>query len=536
MKIKYFLFIIILIINTPAKAQTLLDSCLTDSLPVLTIASQWKILSNSISAPSNVPSTQCTYQYLNLPAFPSAKWISCISSWTIFAYVTNPDDSISFRKEFRLCHYDTLNLKFTVKRDNYCTVYLDGLILLKDTPVWNTTYYDVGTLIDTIVYLNAGIHQLTITDYNRNSFTGTNGFGLLVGGFMKANNSTIIRDSSACTNVSCCVLPTYTISGDTVLCSGESTALTASGSLTFNWSGGINNGIPFIPLTSSTYTLTASDTSGCSDSTLVSVLVNSLPSVTANASPQNVCTGHPTTLTGGGANGYTWTGGINNGVPFTPLSANTYTVTGTDANGCSKTSSIAIALLPNPTVTAQANPPTLCQGATTVLAGNGASSYTWTGGVANNTSFTPPASATYTVTGTAANGCTATATQSVTVNPLPLVTANANPANVCQGNPTTLTGGGATSYTWSGGASNGVPFVPAATATYTVTGTNALGCSATKTVTVIVNSLPSVTANASPQNVCTGHPTTLTGGGATSYAWTGGINNGIPFTPLSANS
>ncbi|GBL35771.1 hypothetical protein EMGBS15_13660, partial [Filimonas sp.] len=42
---------------------------------------------------------------------------------------------------------------------------------------------------------------------------------------------------------------------------------------------------------------------------------------------------------------------------------------------------------------------------------------------------------------------------------------------------TILSGGGATSYSWSGGITNGLPFIPGATATYTVTGTDANGCS-----------------------------------------------------------
>ncbi len=74
------------------------------------------------------------------------------------------------------------------------------------------------------------------------------------------------------------------------------------------------------------------------------------------------------------------------------------------------------------------------------------------------------------------------------INPL-TVTANATATSVCAGTPVTLTGGGAASYTWTGGITNGVAFIPTATAVYSLTGT-AGGCSSTVTKTITVNPLP----------------------------------------------
>ncbi|MEY8861382.1 hypothetical protein, partial [Tenacibaculum singaporense] len=117
-------------------------------------------------------------------------------------------------------------------------------------------------------------------------------------------------------------------------------------------------------------------------------------------------------------------------------------------------------------------------------------------------SFVPTATTTYTVTGTDANGCENTAQVTITVNPLPTVTANASATTVCAGESVTLTGGGADSYVWDNGVSDGVSFVPTATTTYTVTGTDANGCENTAQVTITVNPLPTVTANASATTVC----------------------------------
>ncbi len=75
----------------------------------------------------------------------------------------------------------------------------------------------------------------------------------------------------------------------------------------------------------------------------------------------------------------------------------------------------------------------------------------------------------------------------------PIVTANASADSVCPGTSITLNGGGADYYTWTGEATNGVAFAaPAATTTYTVTGTTA-GCSTTATKTITVNPLPTAT-------------------------------------------
>lgn len=51
--------------------------------------------------------------------------------------------------------------------------------------------------------------------------------------------------------------PAPVIFGDWVVCSGDSVTLTAVGGNTFSWSNGITNGTPFLPLTTNTYTVTA---------------------------------------------------------------------------------------------------------------------------------------------------------------------------------------------------------------------------------------------------------------------------------------
>ncbi|MCE3278620.1 MAG: Protein of unknown function precursor [Bacteroidetes bacterium] len=78
--------------------------------------------------------------------------------------------------------------------------------------------------------------------------------------------------------------------------------------------------------------------------------VNPLPVVGINASSTTVCQGTDITLNGTGAVSYTWTDGVNDNVSFAPASTHTYTVTGTDANGCEDTETVDITVNQLPSV------------------------------------------------------------------------------------------------------------------------------------------------------------------------------------------
>lgn len=354
-------------------------------------------------------------------------------------------------------------------------------------------------------------------------------------------------DASGCTNtavasVTVNPLPTVTAiatPGSTV-CSGQSVTLNGAGASSYTWTGGVSDGVPFTATATTSYTVTGTDGNGCTNTSGITINVNALPTITILSSPgTTICDGSQVTLTGTGATSYSWTGGVINGNPFIPTSTSSYTVTGTDGNGCQNSASVTITVNPVPTVSFTAVPSTsVCAGSSVTLSGTGATSYSWTGSVTDGVAFTPASTASYTVTGTDASGCTNTASVTITVNPLPAVGATATPGtSICSGSPVTLNGSGASSYAWSGGVTDGNSFVPPSTNTYTVTGTDAFGCTGTSTITVTVNPLPTVGATASPSSsVCAGSSVTLNGTGATSYTWSGGVSDGVPFTPPSTAS
>lgn len=288
------------------------------------------------------------------------------------------------------------------------------------------------------------------------------------------------------------------------------------------------------PVGTTVYTLNATTTFGavsCSSSATTSVTI-ALPNVDAGPN-QSACGGSSVTLSGSGAVSYTWDNGISNGVAFTPASTMTYTVTGTDGNGCQNTDQVTVTVGPLPVIDA-GSPQSVCPGTPVTLNGSGGVSNTWNNGVTNGVAFTPAATTTYTITGTDGNGCQNTDNVTVTVNALPSIDAGSSQA-VCAGGQVTLNGSGGVSYTWNNGVSNGVAFTPASTTTYTVTGTSAQGCQNTDQVTVTVNALPSIDAG-SPQSVCTGGQVTLNGSGGVSYTWNNGVTNGVAFTPASTTT
>jgi len=533
----------------------------------------------------------------------------------------------------------------------------------------------------------------------------TNGIAFTPGSTGNTTYTVTGTDGNNCVNTSTVdvlvnTLPTVVANANSIsLCDGASLTLTGSGASSYTWDNSVTDGVAFTPAVGTVnYTVTGTDGNSCQNTDVIAVTVNALPTVVANASSIAVCDGDPVTLTGSGATSYSWTGGITDGVAFTPpVGVNNYTLIGTDGNTCTNTDAVTVTVtaiddpsfnyatgstycasgtdpiatitglgggtfsidnggtingadgtvdldasgigayvityttngtcptstttninittapdatfgytLPSycatgnttvvypvgssggafsatpaglainssdgsidlstssagvytvtntivasggcaadmatttievfalPTVTASSTLPSICDGGSVTFTGGGASSYIWDNGVVDGAAFTPGATGntTYTVTGTDGNTCSNTATVDVLVNTLPTVVASANSITLCDGASLTLTGSGAASYTWDNSVIDGVSFSPAVgTVNYTVTGTDANTCVNTDQISVTVNALPTIVANASSIAVCDGDPVILTGSGATSYTWTGGVTDGVAFTP-----
>lgn len=109
--------------------------------------------------------------------------------------------------------------------------------------------------------------------------------------------------------------------------------------------------------------------------------------------------------------------------------------------------------------------------------------------------------------------------------------------SICMGDAVTLIGIGASSYSWDNGILDAEAFVPTSTTSYKVIGTDDYGCDYDTTITIVVNSLPNVGILVNPSiHVCLGSNVTLSGTGASSYQWGGGITNATSFIPSKSPS
>jgi len=404
-----------------------------------------------------------------------------------------------------------------------------------------------GSLLLTAPLGTGNTYQWQLNSSNIPSATGNTYTATVNGNYrvIITNGLCIYTTSATAVTINSSLLATITPSGPTTFCQGNNVVLNANAGsgYTYQWSQNGTNivaatGVSYTASAAGNYSVEITNSGSCSSSASITIAVNALPSVTASStpSPATVCAGSSVTLTGSGTTSYAWSGGISNGTSFIPASTLTYTVTGTDANGCVNTATrlVTVNALPSVTASSSPSPAIVCAGSSVILTGSGATSYAWSGGISNGTSFIPASTLTYTVTGTDANGCVNTATRLVTVNALPSVTASSSPspATVCAGSSVTLTGSGATSYAWSGGISNGTSFIPASTLNYTVTGTDANGCVNTATQLVSVNSLPNVVLILNADTVCLSTPPFILSGGTP----IGGTYTGTSVTLGSFNS
>lgn len=381
--------------------------------------------------------------------------------------------------------------------------------------------------------------QVTLNGSGGVSYTWNNGVtdGVAFTPASTTNYTVTGTDASGCQNtdvvtVTVFALPAIDAGLAQSVCAGDQVTLSGSNGVSYTWNNGVTDGVAFTPAATNTYTVTGTDGNGCQNTDQVIVTVNALPVIDAGFA-QSVCAGGQVTLNGSGGVTYSWDNSVSNGVAFTPASTTTYTVTGTAASGCQNTDQVTVTVNTLPAIDA-GSPQSVCTGGQITLSGSGGVSYTWNNGVTNGVAFTPASTTTYTVTGTDGNGCQNTDQVTVTVNLLPTIDAG-TPQSVCAGGQVTLNGSGGVSYTWNNGITNGVAFTPNATNTYTVTGTNALGCQNTDQVTVTVNPLPTIDAG-NPQSVCAGGQVTLNATGGVTYTWNNGITNGVAFTPNGTNT
>jgi gliding motility-associated-like protein len=361
-------------------------------------------------------------------------------------------------------------------------------------PGWNLYNWEHGPFSRMVNISTAGTYSVTVTD----------NLGCTTSGTVDVTENE---------------KPTPAISGANLFCAGSENILDAGGPYaSYIWSTGAVT--PTIAVTQSgPYRVTVTNAAGCTGTAQIVVTTQPSPAPQISGTTQ-FCEGETTTLNAGNNFfSYLW----NDGSTEQTLSVNasgTYIVTVTNSIGCPGVDSVEVTAIPAPEPTIS-GVLAICEGeATTLDAGDGYASYTWSSG-SQNQQITVTIGGTYSVTVATPEGCEGSASVSVleSPNPVPQIIGE---ASLCEGQATTLSAGAAfDTYTWSSGATT-PSITVSTTGAYSLTVTNAAGCSGQDLfqVTVHPNPSPSISGNLS---FCEGSSTILSVSGAfASYQWSTG--------------
>lgn len=205
---------------------------------------------------------------------------------------------------------------------------------------------------DAIVYqscgVNSGAIRIFVSGGNGSAYTYTwtpnVGSTDSVSNLAAGNYSVIVSDATGCSatasyNVTVNTPPVVTFAGDSSYCTGGSAALSASGGVSYIWNNG--NISSSINVTAGVYSVTATDVNGCTGVASVTINENPRPAISISGVPTVYCEGTSVILAAAGGASYLWSDNSTDNTLTISASGN-YSVTGTDVNGCSASSSVSI--------------------------------------------------------------------------------------------------------------------------------------------------------------------------------------------------
>lgn len=307
------------------------------------------------------------------------------------------------------------------------------------------------------------------------------------------------------------------------LCGGESVDLTTfytTGGLSTNWRfGGVAFTTPAAAADAGTYSLIATDANGCTDTAAVTVTVQASPALGPDQAI-DLCSGASVDLTAlYAATGSTTAWTLMDAPVTDPTSitaAGTYQLVASNGGSCTDTALVTVHTIAGPELGADAS--TLaCSGdavdLTTLFTTTGLSTAWTSSGISVPDPTLVSAAGVYTLIATDAAGCRDSAEVTVTVAADPVLGPDQE-MTACAGMPVDLTalyatGPDATAWTVNGDPVDD-PAMVAESGTYTVTATNAAGCSSMAVVTLDLRPAP-VLGPDQALSICAGSTIDLTG-------------------------
>jgi len=387
-------------------------------------------------------------------------------------------------------------------------------------------------------------YSYTLTPTN-----ATSGSGVFAGLTAQAY-SALVMDAAGCVttvtvNISQPTALTLTVSSLPTSCNGGTNGtITATGSAgtgpyQYNVNGGLfqASGV-FTGNGAGIYNVTVQDANGCTLTQSLQVTQPTAITLTFTTASANCTAANGTaSVTANGGTpfyNYSWTGGGGSSSQSNPLAAGVYSVTITDANGCTGTGSVTIGITPGGTAVISASTNVSCNGGNngSMTAGfigamNAPISYSWSNGQTTQTAINLVAGP-YSVTLTDAFGCTSTVAGNIS-EPAALDVMTGTTAVSCfggnNGTGTAIYNGGGTpplTYLWApGGATTATaPNLPAGI--YSVTTTDSKGCFITLTVQITQPTSVTVTSTVTTANCnqSNGSATITATGGTPGYTYT----------------
>ena len=288
---------------------------------------------------------------------------------------------------------------------------------------------------------------------------------------------------------------------------------------------------------------------GCESDSISINTITSAPLVDAGIDI-TICAGTNVTLSGNGAGiggTYNWDNSITDGTSFTPIATTTYTVTGTDADGCTGTDQVVVTV--DVGNIDAGNDITICNGDTAQITATGTgTNFIWTPNTnitstnTLSTQVSPPDTTKYFIQYTSLNNCICIDSVTVNVNPLPGGNSGFTPIpdiDLCLNDTVTINSPVTTDfYSWTPNVSvndnivKSPIFNPIINTTYYFTGTDLNGCFVKDTFQITIKQLPTVDAG-NPSTLCIGDSIILnSNGNAASYSWNNGVVDGQAFEVL----
>jgi uncharacterized repeat protein (TIGR01451 family) len=339
----------------------------------------------------------------------------------------------------------------------------------------------------------------------------------------ETNSNGCVNSNSV--NITVNTLPAAATISATSICSGNSLSIgaTAVSGSSYSWSSSpagfssTSSNPTVSPVTTTIYTLTETNSTGCVNSNSVTVTVKPLPAANIGSN-SSICTGQSASIGAIAVAGssYVWSSipsgfiSTSSNATVTPVFTTTYTLTETGANGCVNSNGVTVTVNPYPAANAGSNA-TICQLQNVTIGGTAisGSTYSWSSSPAGFSSaisdptVNPTTTTTYTVTETNTAGCSKSNSVIVTVNPLPdpAISGNTVPCEFVNGDIYFSTNHPGNNYLWSvtggtiqsgqGSNSISVNWGSSGTGLLTLIETNpSSGCSKTVTFNVTIYSRP----------------------------------------------